>query len=361
MAMSMRSRGAAATMNRSRSGVRPVYEDFKPVSEWKHEEAVDILLYHLPGFVKEQIRILAESRGILRVRGERSTIGNKWSRFQEEVLVPEDCNMSEIRAKFEGGILQITMPKKMINTHQKHIPKEQLEPPTTNVRKPKFQTNPQLLQEELPSKPTVPSNIENAQVRTSINPPPPTPKITDLGELKPKKFHDEFLPKETISSVARSSKDLVGEEVFNPPLRVPDNSKQFGVSDGKFHQGTFDYNKGNDIQDNAQQKDIKDTRYGIEHHDYEHGNEIKRGNIDFIPHVKENKEVYYDDPEKACTKESTKIYGVDDYRREVKNYLPWRFDEDRQLLMNMGAAILVIMALGTYISYSFGSFRQSND
>lgn len=47
--------------------------------------------------------------------------------------------------------------------------------------------------------------------------------------------------------MVRSSKDLVGEEVFNFLLRVPDNSKQFGVSDGKFYQGIFDYNKGNDI------------------------------------------------------------------------------------------------------------------
>lgn len=47
--------------------------------------------------------------------------------------------------------------------------------------------------------------------------------------------------------MARSLKDLVGEEVFNFFLRVPDNLKQFGVSDGKFYQGIFDYNKGNDI------------------------------------------------------------------------------------------------------------------
>ena len=49
MAMSMRSRGGVAGGSRSRRGVRPVYEDFKPMSEWKHEDGNDILLYQLPG------------------------------------------------------------------------------------------------------------------------------------------------------------------------------------------------------------------------------------------------------------------------------------------------------------------------
>lgn len=99
---------------------------------------------------------------------------------------------------------------------------------------------------------TVLFNIENVQVRISINLLFSIFKITDFGELKFKKFYDEFFLKEIISSVVRSSKDLVGEEVFNFFLRVPDNLKQFGVSDGKFYQGIFDYNKGNDIQDNVQ-------------------------------------------------------------------------------------------------------------
>ncbi|GFY98812.1 hypothetical protein Acr_13g0002130 [Actinidia rufa] len=65
-----------ATRQQQTSGVvpnrpRPVYEDLRPTSEWKHEEQSDLLLVHLPGFVKEQLKVSLEGMHTLKIRGER--------------------------------------------------------------------------------------------------------------------------------------------------------------------------------------------------------------------------------------------------------------------------------------------------
>ncbi|KAK9733118.1 hypothetical protein RND81_04G044700 [Saponaria officinalis] len=263
MAMSMRSRGAAAAARRSRTGVRPVYDDFKPASELKHEEGVDVLLFHLPGFVKEQIRIIAESKGILRVHGERLIANNKWSRFQEEVKVPEDCNLSEIRAKFENDILKITMPKNIIN---------------------KKQNIPHIIEKETNKVNNEPSSMhEKPQISHNTN-------------------NDNNYPK--------------NESPPQPKKLIDDDIKAFVESKDVGNEGM--------------------TSKSV----------VEKTNEDKIGH-EENEE------EKEGVKNEG--YGLSKLKNLTKSHVTRRLDEDRQLLMNMGAAILVIMALGASISYSLGS------
>ncbi|XP_057501835.1 uncharacterized protein LOC130785698 isoform X1 [Actinidia eriantha] len=96
----------------ARVKVRPVYEEFSPISEWKQEPESQILIVYLPGFKREQIKISTEGTATMRIRGERAIGFNKWSRFQEVYRIPEDCSIRGIHDKFEGGTLTITMPKK---------------------------------------------------------------------------------------------------------------------------------------------------------------------------------------------------------------------------------------------------------
>jgi hypothetical protein len=63
------------------------------------------------GFKREDIRVLVDSHGHLRTRGERHIAGNRWSRFQTDVDLPANCNADGIRAKFENDRLTITLPK----------------------------------------------------------------------------------------------------------------------------------------------------------------------------------------------------------------------------------------------------------
>lgn len=47
--MAMRPRTASGIIRGGRPPIRPVYEDFRPFSEWKQEQGADIVLVHLPG------------------------------------------------------------------------------------------------------------------------------------------------------------------------------------------------------------------------------------------------------------------------------------------------------------------------
>lgn len=53
------------------------------------------------------------SVGVLTISGERCGDEQRWIRFRKEINVHKDCIRSEIRAKLSGGILYITMPKRI--------------------------------------------------------------------------------------------------------------------------------------------------------------------------------------------------------------------------------------------------------
>ncbi|XP_024972050.1 inactive protein RESTRICTED TEV MOVEMENT 2-like [Cynara cardunculus var. scolymus] len=112
--MARRPRGGEVNTNRpQRTIIGRVYEPFKPISEWKQEDHYDALLIYLPGFRKEFMKLTVEYPNKLRVRGEHLVAGNKWNRFREDFEVPKNCKMSGIRAKFDGGILTVTIPRKI--------------------------------------------------------------------------------------------------------------------------------------------------------------------------------------------------------------------------------------------------------
>ncbi|KAK6804761.1 hypothetical protein RDI58_002545 [Solanum bulbocastanum] len=120
-------RGGGVGPNRASPPVAlPVYKDFKPVSERHQDEEAEKLILHLPGFMKESIRVMTEGKNTVRVRGERYVGGNTWHRFQEDFQAPDDCNVGGIHAKFENGVLIITMPwkmpKQLLDEHTKQSP-----------------------------------------------------------------------------------------------------------------------------------------------------------------------------------------------------------------------------------------------
>ncbi|KAI4323703.1 hypothetical protein L6164_023288 [Bauhinia variegata] len=96
--------------------LRAMYEDFQPRFETAETPEAHILKIHLPGFVMEQVRMRYAGSNMLNVSGERPITGiYKWSRFKQAYPVPVGCNVKRLKAKFEEGILTITMPKKSIS------------------------------------------------------------------------------------------------------------------------------------------------------------------------------------------------------------------------------------------------------
>ena len=70
-----------------------------------------IRLFLLIGFKKEHLRVMVSNQGLVRFSGERDAGGNTRYRFQREIRVAKDCNMSGIQAKFMRENLHIIMPK----------------------------------------------------------------------------------------------------------------------------------------------------------------------------------------------------------------------------------------------------------
>ncbi|KAA0036046.1 hypothetical protein IC582_030075 [Cucumis melo] len=93
------------------SGV--LYEEFEPFCKWKKLEDSDVLEVHLPEFKKEELRVRIKNNSILTLSGEHLTAKDgKKMHFNREIKLPKDIYPDEIRAKFGGNVLSITMPKK---------------------------------------------------------------------------------------------------------------------------------------------------------------------------------------------------------------------------------------------------------
>ncbi|KAF6135773.1 hypothetical protein GIB67_028629 [Kingdonia uniflora] len=96
---------AKATITRS-------YEEFEPLANWVREET-NTLEVQLPGYKKEQLRVQLDNIGNLKISGERPLEEeNKWSRFHLNFHIAKNHGLSQIQAKFVGGVLFIILPKK---------------------------------------------------------------------------------------------------------------------------------------------------------------------------------------------------------------------------------------------------------
>ncbi|KAG8061967.1 hypothetical protein GUJ93_ZPchr0003g16822 [Zizania palustris] len=105
-------------------GTNRTFEEYEADVEWSRaaDADADAVKISLPGFKKEEIRVQVDSHGHLRMRGERLIAGNRWSHFQKDFQLPADCNVDDIRAKFENSTLTITLPKKSPSPVQPPVP-----------------------------------------------------------------------------------------------------------------------------------------------------------------------------------------------------------------------------------------------
>ncbi|XP_011032943.1 PREDICTED: inactive protein RESTRICTED TEV MOVEMENT 2-like isoform X2 [Populus euphratica] len=95
-----------------RSTSQSLTTNFQPNTEWKEEDAALVLLVYLPGFLKEQVIVTAdELQSTIRVYGERVLANNMRSRFNTAHTVPKNCDLSQTKLDFAGGILIIRIPK----------------------------------------------------------------------------------------------------------------------------------------------------------------------------------------------------------------------------------------------------------
>ncbi|CAI8595860.1 unnamed protein product [Vicia faba] len=89
-----------------------IYEDLQPKIETQNTPESHLLIVYIPdGFTKGDLGAKVEyDFGRVSVFGERSIGSNKRSRFNEKYQVPTHCDIGNIRGKFDGKTVTITMP-----------------------------------------------------------------------------------------------------------------------------------------------------------------------------------------------------------------------------------------------------------
>ena len=109
----------------------PVNESFVPRADVIDSKENFRILLDLPGLTKEEIN-LSLVDGVLTVKGERKLDtheGEEIKRrernagsFSRSFHVPKEANSAEIGAKFESGVLHITLPKSEVLKDTTSIP-----------------------------------------------------------------------------------------------------------------------------------------------------------------------------------------------------------------------------------------------
>lgn len=272
------------------------------------------------------------STRLIRVAGERLITGNKWSKFNQAFPVPQNCDVQKIQGKFQNGVLTITMPKLTPS-----IPPN----PSSTTTESKEENDKTVTQI-----PQQPKTFADTEKQSAAHIPGATVASTTDGTMKPK---DE-------------KSDKVGEEKIKEKKerKEGEDEKSDKVGEEKIKENK-ERKEGYENTSESKQKETSKEVKGSSLADQSEENGKKR------------KEAKVTRPaEKA---KSLKFGGVGDEEKpkedllgeKVKNvaFAPKKsvmsLSEERQSLVNIGAAVLVIAALGTYIYYNYGSSGNPKD
>ncbi|XP_019440882.1 PREDICTED: inactive protein RESTRICTED TEV MOVEMENT 2-like isoform X2 [Lupinus angustifolius] len=105
------------------ANVPTIYEDVEVKYETKETPEAQLLIVHIPdGFAKEHIGAKVEfDHRKIRVFGEQPLRNDRTIRFNLVHQVPPTCDINGIKGKFDGGIVTITIQKKLIS---KEVPNQ---------------------------------------------------------------------------------------------------------------------------------------------------------------------------------------------------------------------------------------------
>ncbi|KAM1229783.1 hypothetical protein FF1_040015 [Malus domestica] len=388
--MSMGHREGEMPMTRPRQSHRPIYEDFQPHFELKEEQQAHIVQVHLPGFVKEQAKITyMHNPGVIRVYGQRPLDNNKRSRFDQTFPVQHNCDATKIHAKFSNGILTITIPKKVIITWTATA-----EPAAITV-KPK----PHKVQEDpIPSKPssTTPAgpptdtssdtkgrevisqtaadsaqgeqqrgktSAQEAAAAAASKAEKATFTARDEKEMDDKNGRPPLAPPKGTAAETKAQEDTEDEKRL-----IPLTSPETGIGEPKSEEGDQDGKRGKAsvksvYQTGVENKDQKETKGKADaepknaenvvktniHKERETGERSKEARALLkILEREENKSRGFSKPKEEG---SIAAHVMAAAKERMKNLGNGMNDEKKQMLINMGGAVLVLMALGASASY----------
>lgn len=259
---------------------------------------------NVAGFVKEQIRVTYndDSRS-LNVQGDRPLGYNHFSHLNVDFTVPDNCKMKDMQGKFQDEVLTITIPKEYVS--QSFVPKET----TTSAQSPP---------EKPPSIAQKPPVISEPPKVPPQMPPPGT--AFSSATKKPERQSDFEKLKSPNGEPTGKSLDRKAAE--RPGEKVPGKGKE-----------TLD------VPSTSLEKEMKranDTDVaGFD------GKEMRRPKK----------------PDLIKSKAGESRSGADDARKK-KRYAK-AGEAEKQLLVNVGVAALVLVAFGAYVGYNFACLRSA--
>ncbi|KAG6760540.1 hypothetical protein POTOM_037063 [Populus tomentosa] len=298
------------------------YEDFQHDYAWKEEEGASVLRIHLPDFLKEQLKItyVCSSR-IVRVTGEKPIA---YKRFDQTFPAPENCEVTKIQGTFHDGTLSITIPKATsTQPHSKEEAKVTKEaslpskdalaekPMTSQVsQKPAMEQKAQKAMEDTASFASPQEALKDQ--KSQKGKAEASPKVASTTDTMKQK--DESIKKTTESLTTESDE---GCKKRKESLLTSENAPLKTLEKDKEKSATF-------------------AAAGTE--------EKPKRDFNIAGKVKDVKNV-------AATAA----------KKTMKGLGTMEISEERQSMVNMGVAVLAVVALGAFIAYSYRSPGTSKD
>ncbi|KAJ8756352.1 hypothetical protein K2173_025164 [Erythroxylum novogranatense] len=349
-----------ATSARTTGSTAIQYEDFQPKSERKEEEGAAILLLHLTGFLKEQIKITyVQSSRIIRVAGERPVSYNKWSRFNQAFPVSQDCEVNKIQAKFQNGVLAITLPKAISKISSDHkevkvtqeapIPRQPAPAPTGTRNEGSEKVVSSQIPEKPETEPRTEKQVSDKKVK-SIGPQ------EGLKEPKPPKGEEHVSPKVAPSMGSKEEKDIMESAI--------PSSTTIGKKTNETNTRTAEKALLEGEESRKNRKEEMKTNESLSSSKKRKAAEVD-GEAAREKNLKEKEENEYHKVSEARTEIIEKVKDVKSLAAAAKEkVMKFTSDvnmEDRQSMMNIGVAVLVIAAVGAYVYYRYRSSRSANE
>ncbi|BBG96808.1 HSP20-like chaperones superfamily protein [Prunus dulcis] len=359
-------------------------------------------------FVKEQVRItFAASPGVIKVDGQRPLGNNKWSRFNQTFPIQENCDVSKIHGKFNNQILTITIPKLGITqVGPKEAAKPSQQAPPTSSKTPTAsaaEAKPQKLPEDLiPSKPGLtatagPQKISSSEPKAQKGQEVISQAATSAAQdekqrdkrsappaagpqeaaAEPKAQNSTFsardekerddkngghplgLPKSVAETKVHKDKDealtkaisaIQNEKQRDEKRVIPLTSPEGGISEPKSQRGN-----GKPAEPKNAER-VAETSLQKEREANERSKEA--GAVPKILEKAKRKSKSSGsavDREKCTEEDSIAANVMAAAKKGMRNLGEGVNDEEKQMLINMGAAVLVLLALGASASYSLWS------
>ncbi|XP_010543631.1 PREDICTED: LOW QUALITY PROTEIN: inactive protein RESTRICTED TEV MOVEMENT 2 [Tarenaya hassleriana] len=349
------------------------YEDFVPNSDLQDQPDATLLLIHLPGFTREQIKVAyVHATRTLRVTGERRLDGaadKRWSRFNKAFPVPENCRVDKIHGSFKNGVLSITMPKQTPSKVPEGSRTEK------EMKLPEVSKGLEPTREERKTKSEEKKVPEESRGRERFG------KVAEESKTEGKKLLEESKGKERPWKL--EEKKLL-EESKSQEKKLLEESK------GKEATGTIEDKKFAEEEKEVKQEEEKKLleelkgKWRLEEKKLlEESREKERIGAIEERKLSEEEEKRVRQEKKLLEESSGKEAAERKLVQEVIDKKPeggyllekekkgkgvmekiWGKEkmtsEDKKLMVNIGVAALVIFALGAYVSYTFSSSPSSS-